>query len=79
MLTLVPLAFRSEIGDGSAGDGFSFVSTIGRYQTFDSRPLPNPEGMLHVTNLAGYRLTYATMYSGSAMVAITYRDDHYAC
>jgi hypothetical protein len=44
MLTLVPLTFRSEIGDGSAEDGSSFVSTIGRYQTFDSRPLPNPEG-----------------------------------
>jgi hypothetical protein len=79
MLTLVPLAFRSEIGDGSAGDGVSFVSTIGRYQTFDSRPLPNPEGLLHVTHLAGYRLTFSTIHSGSSMVTITHRDDHYAC
>lgn len=37
MLTLVPLTFRPESGDGS-----SFVASIGQYQTFDSRPLPNP-------------------------------------
>ncbi|KAI8932480.1 hypothetical protein NX059_010665 [Plenodomus lindquistii] len=37
MLTLVPLSFVPDSGDGS-----SFVGSIGRYQTFDSRPLPNP-------------------------------------
>ncbi|KAF9690650.1 hypothetical protein EKO04_011518 [Ascochyta lentis] len=38
MLTLtVPLAPTLESGDGSA-----FVASIGHYQTFDSRPLPNP-------------------------------------
>lgn len=37
MLTLVPLTFQPESGDGS-----SFVASIGQYQTFDSRPLPNP-------------------------------------
>ncbi|KAF2029493.1 hypothetical protein EK21DRAFT_67578 [Setomelanomma holmii] len=38
MWSLVPLTFAPEPGDGS-----SFVRTIGHYQTFDSRPLPNPE------------------------------------
>ncbi|KAH8723828.1 hypothetical protein GQ44DRAFT_740804 [Phaeosphaeriaceae sp. PMI808] len=38
MLTLVPLTFQPESGDGS-----SFVASIGQYQTFDSRPLPNPD------------------------------------
>jgi hypothetical protein len=37
MLTLVPLTFQPDSGDGS-----SFVATIGRYQTYDSRPIPNP-------------------------------------
>jgi hypothetical protein len=38
MLTLVPLTFQPNSGDGS-----SFVATIGRYQTYDSRPIPNPD------------------------------------
>jgi hypothetical protein len=38
MLTLVPLTFQPDAGDGS-----SFVATIGRYQTYDSRPIPNPD------------------------------------
>ncbi|KAI4673057.1 uncharacterized protein J4E78_001562 [Alternaria triticimaculans] len=37
MLTLVPLTFQPESADGS-----SFVASIGRYQTYDSRPIPNP-------------------------------------
>ncbi|EUC36087.1 hypothetical protein COCCADRAFT_89204 [Bipolaris zeicola 26-R-13] len=37
MLTLVPLTFHPESADGS-----SFVASIGRYQTYDSRPIPNP-------------------------------------
>ncbi|KAF2848513.1 hypothetical protein T440DRAFT_167151 [Plenodomus tracheiphilus IPT5] len=37
MLKLVPLTFLPDSVDGS-----SFVASIGRYQTFDSRPLPNP-------------------------------------
>lgn len=39
MFTLVPVTFQDDCVDGS-----SFVSTIGQYQTFDSRPLPNPDG-----------------------------------
>jgi hypothetical protein len=35
---VVPLMAEVEAGDGS-----SFVSSIGQYQTFDSRPLPNPD------------------------------------
>jgi hypothetical protein len=35
---VVPLMAEAESGDGS-----SFVSSIGQYQTFDSRPLPNPD------------------------------------
>ncbi|KAF1828704.1 hypothetical protein BDW02DRAFT_209842 [Decorospora gaudefroyi] len=38
MLALVPLTFQPESGDGS-----SFVATIGHYQTYDSRPIPNPD------------------------------------
>lgn len=37
MLTLVPLTFQPESADGS-----SFVASIGTYQTYDSRPIPNP-------------------------------------
>ena len=39
MLTLVPLAFVPEPGATVPGDGSSFVASLGRYQTFDSRPL----------------------------------------
>jgi hypothetical protein len=38
MLTLVPFTCQPDSGDGS-----SFVASIGQYQTFDSRPLPNPD------------------------------------
>ncbi|KAH7066231.1 hypothetical protein BKA63DRAFT_426504 [Paraphoma chrysanthemicola] len=38
MMTLVPLTYLPDSQDGS-----SFVRTVGQYQTFDSRPLPNPE------------------------------------
>ncbi|KAH3904310.1 hypothetical protein HBI56_008950 [Parastagonospora nodorum] len=38
MFTLVPVTFQDDCADSS-----SFVSTIGQYQTFDSRPLPNPD------------------------------------
>jgi hypothetical protein len=37
--TLVPVTFQDDCADSS-----SFVSTVGQYQTFDSRPLPNPHG-----------------------------------
>ena len=37
MRSLVPLTCRAETVNGS-----SFLESIGRYQTFDSRPLPNP-------------------------------------
>jgi len=39
MLTLVPLTFQPDSDDGS-----SFVASIGQYQTFDSRQLPEPDG-----------------------------------
>jgi hypothetical protein len=39
MLTLVPLAFVSEPGSTIPEDGSTFVASLGRYQTFDSRPL----------------------------------------
>ncbi|CAA9961106.1 fungal specific transcription factor domain-containing protein [Pyrenophora teres f. maculata] len=37
MLTLVPLTFHPDSADGS-----SFVASVGSYQTYDSRPFPNP-------------------------------------
>ncbi|KAJ4298270.1 hypothetical protein N0V90_006170 [Kalmusia sp. IMI 367209] len=39
MLTLVPLAFVPEPGATVPEDGSTFVASLGRYQTFDSRPL----------------------------------------
>lgn len=39
MLTLVPLAFVPEPGVTAPEDGSNFVASLGRYQTFDSRPL----------------------------------------
>ncbi|KAF1970765.1 hypothetical protein BU23DRAFT_202626 [Bimuria novae-zelandiae CBS 107.79] len=39
MMTLVPLAFVPETGTTVPDDGSAFVASIGRYQTFDSRPL----------------------------------------
>jgi hypothetical protein len=39
MYTLVPVTVPAKVADES-----SFVKTIGQYQTFDSRPLPNPDG-----------------------------------
>lgn len=39
MSTVFPVTFHPDFEDGS-----SFVRSIGHYQTFDSRPLPNPEG-----------------------------------
>lgn len=38
MLTLVHLTFKPNPGDGS-----TFLASVGHYQTFDSRPLPNPD------------------------------------
>jgi hypothetical protein len=38
MRTLVPLTFSPGSSNGSA-----FVTSVGQYQTFDSRPLPNPD------------------------------------
>ncbi|KAF1961835.1 hypothetical protein CC80DRAFT_543204 [Byssothecium circinans] len=43
MLTLVPLAFVPGPGHTAAEDGSTFVASIGHYQTFDSRPLHDPE------------------------------------
>lgn len=43
MLTLVPLTFGLEPGNTSPDDGSIFVASIGRYQTFDSRPLQDPD------------------------------------
>jgi len=37
MLTLVPLTFQPDSADGSC-----FVASVGSYQTYDSRPFPNP-------------------------------------
>ncbi|KAJ4355863.1 uncharacterized protein N0V89_003884 [Didymosphaeria variabile] len=39
MLTLVPLALAPEPGLTVPEDGSTFVASLGRYQTFDSRPL----------------------------------------
>lgn len=39
MRQMVSLSFQPDLGEGS-----SFVTSIGRYQTFDSRPLANPDG-----------------------------------
>lgn len=39
MITLVPLAFVPEPGAAMLEDGSTFVASLGRYQTFDSRPL----------------------------------------
>jgi hypothetical protein len=39
MSTVFPMTFRRDSDNGS-----SFVTSIGHYQTFDSRPLPNPDG-----------------------------------
>lgn len=39
MLTLVPLAFVPDPGATVLEDGSTFVASLGRYQTFDSRPL----------------------------------------
>ena len=50
MLTLVPLTFLPDSGDGS-----SFVASIGQYQTFDSRPLPNPDGEVPMHETLGNR------------------------
>lgn len=43
MLTLVPLAFVPTLGHEAVEDGSSFVGSIGQYQTFDSRPLLDPD------------------------------------
>jgi hypothetical protein len=75
MFTLVPLTFQSSTGEGS-----TFVTTIGRYQTFDSRPLPNPEGEISVQLSSIKRtLTWYAIYSGPALATIADRNDYNAC
>jgi hypothetical protein len=66
MLALVPLTFQPDSSDGS-----SFVASIGQYQTFDSRPLPNPDGEVSTYGLElnnGTDVRYTR--SGRAMVAL---------
>jgi hypothetical protein len=78
MFTLVPVTFQ--LGSGDAG-GTTFVNSIGQYQTFDSRPLPNPDG--ESTSLFALllccKLTWSTICSGSVVAAVANRNDLDAC
>jgi hypothetical protein len=76
MFTLVPLAFQLGTGDGS-----SFVNSIGQYQTFDSRPLPNPDGKMVslYVRLLWCKLTCSIICSGSFVATITVTNVRYAC
>jgi hypothetical protein len=66
MLALVPLTFQPDSSDGS-----SFVASIGQYQTFDSRPLPNPDGGLSTFELEAKNGTNVGLsYSGRALASL---------
>ena len=56
MLKLGPVAFSI-----NSGDGLSFLESVGQYQTFDSRPLPNPDGKITVDDLRTERTLMWTL------------------
>jgi hypothetical protein len=74
MFTLVPVTFQLGSRDES---GSSFVNSIGQYQTFDSRPLPNPDGrmMSLCVLLLWCKLTWSKLCSGSFVAAVAVRND----
>jgi hypothetical protein len=78
IFTLVPVTFQLGSEDAS---GYSFVNSIGHYQTFDPRPLPNPDGKTTslCVLLLYYILTRYTICSGSSVAAVTVRNDLNAC
>jgi hypothetical protein len=75
MLTLVPLTFQPDSGDGS-----SFVASIGQYQTFDSRRLPEPDGEIMICAfLANPSTNVKSVFSGRPLDAFICRYGVYAC